>query len=58
MKSGRQDLWYGLANVWGHKKGAILQVGTDKMIPRYAFNKTFMVRFFTETNGKMGSGKT
>jgi hypothetical protein len=30
--------------ILGHDEEPILQMGTDKMIPRYAFHKPFMVR--------------
>jgi hypothetical protein len=40
-----KSLWYGhMGNARDMKREPILQMGTDKMIQRYAFHKPFMVR--------------
>jgi hypothetical protein len=41
-----RSIWYGHASMSSDmRKEPILQMGPSKMIPRYTFNKTFMVKF-------------
>jgi hypothetical protein len=52
-----RPLCYRHANMsWDTGKKHILQIGTDKTIPRYAFNKIFRVRFPDRSEGEDGFG--
>jgi hypothetical protein len=41
----------------GHEKGTQIQVGSNAIIPIYAFNKIFRLNFVRELNRKMCFGQ-
>jgi hypothetical protein len=41
---------------WDRKKSSSYEFGTDKMIPRYAYEKSFTIRFPNRSESKMGFG--
>jgi hypothetical protein len=49
-------VWYGhVKEVQDMMKESILQMGTDKMIPKHVFHKSFTVRFPDRSEQEVGS---